>query len=303
MTLHRAFGLIAVFVIFTGCDGSPTAPQDPASDGTSPPTQATPANISATLTILDANTTPLVASSTSAIRNVIPGPTQLLMRAVGRIAWSNTGGTGARLFDPELEFQHEGGRIFTQPVDLGLDNLVPAFGVRSEDFIYYWSNEDAATAMGPIVNLGLRYDHQEEGSSTRVAGTAGPVDVDGSLLGRDTRGCVENPFTLCVVNARFAVEVNWLDGDSSGRATVTASTVNTGTFRFSESGSDDLSVELLDRCSTNSHFWVFVSATTGVEFTMTVTDTQTGTARDYTNPFPGVVPPAITDTEAFATCP
>lgn len=48
--------------------------------------------------------------------------------------------------------------------------------------------------------------------------------------------------------------------------------------------------------------WVLAAATTNVEYTLTVTDTQTDEERVYGNPL-GVQSPAITDTSAFATCP
>ena len=47
---------------------------------------------------------------------------------------------------------------------------------------------------------------------------------------------------------------------------------------------------------------MFANATTNVEFTVTVTDTDTGVSKEYFNPL-GTPAQAITDTQAFATCP
>jgi hypothetical protein len=47
---------------------------------------------------------------------------------------------------------------------------------------------------------------------------------------------------------------------------------------------------------------VFAGGLTNVEFTVRVTDTQTGLGRSYSNPL-GQPPGAVTDTEAFATRP
>ncbi len=61
-------------------------------------------------------------------------------------------------------------------------------------------------------------------------------------------------------------------------------------------------IKVLDGCDITNHFWVFFAATTNVEYTVHVTDTDTGAVQQYFNPL-GVAPPAITDTMAFATCP
>ena len=49
-------------------------------------------------------------------------------------------------------------------------------------------------------------------------------------------------------------------------------------------------------------FWLFACAQTNVEYTLTVTDTETGEIRTYDNAL-GQASPAIQDTSAFATCP
>ena len=59
---------------------------------------------------------------------------------------------------------------------------------------------------------------------------------------------------------------------------------------------------MTDRCGEFDRFWVFAAASTNVEFTLTVTDTQENVTKTYFNPL-GTVPDAITDTQAFATCP
>ena len=61
-------------------------------------------------------------------------------------------------------------------------------------------------------------------------------------------------------------------------------------------------MQLLDKCTFNDHFWVFCGGTTNVEFTLTVTDTQTSQTKSYFNPL-GMPAAPITDTSAFATCP
>ena len=47
---------------------------------------------------------------------------------------------------------------------------------------------------------------------------------------------------------------------------------------------------------------MFYAATTNVEFTVTVTDTQTGAVKQYKNKLGQAAAPVL-DTAAFATCP
>ena len=66
----------------------------------------------------------------------------------------------------------------------------------------------------------------------------------------------------------------------------------------------EIQMKILNGCGINNHFWVFAAAATDVEYTLTVTDTATGSSRAYgSNPFLGQPAEPITDTLAFATCP
>jgi hypothetical protein len=47
---------------------------------------------------------------------------------------------------------------------------------------------------------------------------------------------------------------------------------------------------------------VFAAATTNVEYTLTVTDTRTSVSKVYMNEL-GQPAAAVTDTQAFSTCP
>ncbi len=64
----------------------------------------------------------------------------------------------------------------------------------------------------------------------------------------------------------------------------------------------EMLIKVLDGCDYNDRYWVFFAATTDVELTLTVTDTDTGEVRVYTNDL-GHPADAVTDTDAFATCP
>lgn len=77
---------------------------------------------------------------------------------------------------------------------------------------------------------------------------------------------------------------------------------DSGIFYFFDPDNWEKLVKVLDACSFSNHFWVFYAATTNVEFTLTVTDAQTGMVRAYGNPQAMAAAP-IQDTQAFATCP
>lgn len=116
-------------------------------------------------------------------------------------------------------------------------------------------------------------------------------------------GCAPGNDSLCLSRKRFRAEVTWRDsrnGTGHGRAVPLAAD-NSGLFWFFDPNNLEMLVKVLDGCGANNRFWVFAAATTNVEYTLRITDTETGLERQYTNPL-GVASPAITDTDAFATC-
>ncbi len=125
-------------------------------------------------------------------------------------------------------------------------------------------------------------------------------EIGGNING-PCGGTVAN--NLCINNDRFKVTVNWTDfQDNKGNAVPSEINDNSGLFFFFSAANWELMIKVLDGCAANEHFWVFAAATTNVEYTLTVTDTQSNTVKEYSNPL-GQVSPAITDTSAFATCP
>lgn len=116
--------------------------------------------------------------------------------------------------------------------------------------------------------------------------------------------CVPDDSTFCLLDGRFAVEVSWrrFNGTTGIGQRVTGSD-NSGLFYFFGPDNWEMLVKMVDACSSNSnHFWVFAAATTNVEYTLRVTDTEAGRSVSYFNPL-GTSAAAITDTQAFATCP
>ncbi len=138
------------------------------------------------------------------------------------------------------------------------------------------------------------------------AGNVGPSSarVEVTTAGEATSGCVEDDQTLCLNQDRFRVEVSWRNfKDETGEGQVApAHSADSGLFWFFDAANWEMLVKVLDGCSVNGHYWVFAAATTNVEYTLTVTDTETGQVQSYFNKL-GVSSPAITDSSAFATCP
>ena len=63
-------------------------------------------------------------------------------------------------------------------------------------------------------------------------------------------------------------------------------------------------IKVVDGCNVPglNAYWVFFSATTNVDFTLTVTDTQTGVSKQYRNPL-GLAAAPIQDVSTFRACP
>ncbi len=120
----------------------------------------------------------------------------------------------------------------------------------------------------------------------------------------DNEPCQPSQTRLCLNQGRFAAEVAWRDfaGNTGSGQVEPLDSDDSGLLWFFDSDNLEMLVKVLDGCSITNHFWVFAAATTDVEYTLTVTDKMTGATSVYTNPL-GVSSAAITDTEAFATCP
>jgi len=113
--------------------------------------------------------------------------------------------------------------------------------------------------------------------------------------------CQASAERLCLNNNRFAVEVAWKDFQNhtgKGKATpLTGGNGETGAFWFFDAANIELVVKALDGRPSNGKFWLFYGALSNVEYTLTVTDTQTGTIRTYRNPSGRFA--SVADTSAF----
>jgi len=103
--------------------------------------------------------------------------------------------------------------------------------------------------------------------------------------------------------SRFKVQTQWTTSDAqTGAGQAIALTDDTGYFWFFGANSVEIVVKVVNGCIVNSNYWVFAGGLTNVNVVMTITDTQTGAVRTYTNT-QGVAFRPIQDTSAFASCP
>lgn len=117
--------------------------------------------------------------------------------------------------------------------------------------------------------------------------------------------CAPSAVASCLANDRFKVRTFWRTnlGTRNSALVTPFDSDNSGLFYFFNPNNTEMLLKVLNACSLNPpRYWVFSAATTNVEFTLTVTDTQSQQVRTYFNPLGNPAQP-IQDTSAFATCP
>jgi hypothetical protein len=115
----------------------------------------------------------------------------------------------------------------------------------------------------------------------------------------DLPPCPPSNTALCLNGNRFRVEVEWrsYNDGSTGVGQAVYLTGDTGYFWFFSAANVELVVKVLDGRPVNNHFWVFYGALSDVEYTLTVTDTESGQVKTYFNPPHNLA--SVADTTAF----
>ncbi|HYX25112.1 MAG TPA: hypothetical protein VFC23_13245, partial [Thermoanaerobaculia bacterium] len=125
------------------------------------------------------------------------------------------------------------------------------------------------------------------GRAASLQATAGELSDIGDL-GATTAAataCAAGPTALCLSASRFRVELAWNDGRGhSGAGQAVPLSGDTGYFWFTSANNVEVIVKVLDARPVNNRFWVFFGALSNLEYTLTVTDTQTGFVKKYHNP-------------------
>jgi hypothetical protein len=98
--------------------------------------------------------------------------------------------------------------------------------------------------------------------------------------------CLGDATTLCLNNGRFQVRVVFSApslGILNGNAQAVSLTSDTGYLWFFSSNNIELVIKVVDGRTFNGFFWVFYGALSDVEYTITVTDSETGAVKTYAN--------------------
>ena len=115
--------------------------------------------------------------------------------------------------------------------------------------------------------------------------------------------CAPSATVACLNGNRFGVRIDWKrSGGETGQGKTINVTDSSVLFWFFGPDNIEVLVKVLNGCPVSNTYWVFSAAATDVEYTITVTDTLTGTTKSYFHAG-GSAAPAVTDTNAFATCP
>ncbi len=154
-----------------------------------------------------------------------------------------------------------------------------------------------------ITTNGSTYLIEATGEVSRGPDERNEAGLPAEFLVNETGSCASNDTTMCLNGNRFQVELDWRSsgGNTGVGRVVPAGSEDSGLFWFFHPENWEMLLKVLDGCNQNGHFWVFAAATTNVEYTLRITDTETGTLKEYFNP-QGRSAPAVTDTRAFATC-
>ncbi len=116
--------------------------------------------------------------------------------------------------------------------------------------------------------------------------------------------CLSGEQNLCLMGARFRVEVDWInqhDGGTTGAGNSVVETDQSGAFYFFARDNPELVVKMIDGRALNAKFWVFWGGLTDLEYNIRITDTQTDVVKIFHHP-PGVYAGGA-DTSAFGDTP
>lgn len=117
-------------------------------------------------------------------------------------------------------------------------------------------------------------------------------------------GCAPDATVLCLHGGRFRAEVEWRTASGAhGPGIVAQKTDLAGLFYFFAPANLEILLKTVNACREPFNaYWVFLSATTNVEFELTLTDMKSGQVKSYRNPLGRAARPVI-DLTTFADCP
>jgi hypothetical protein len=148
----------------------------------------------------------------------------------------------------------------------------------------------------PLVGPGLRSELPTFEQPAALPPIFDFVQVNASLA------CTATATALCLADGRFQVEVDWeTPSGDTGVGRRGNLTDDTGYFWFFNPENIELVLKVLDGRSITGAWWVFYGALSNVEYTIRVTDMQTGAVKTYFNPQGNLA--SVADTSAFPEAP
>jgi hypothetical protein len=147
-------------------------------------------------------------------------------------------------------------------------------------------------------------ERKQQGTSSAYlyAVTPDPPAIHVYEFSTQSSGCVPSATRLCLNDGRFAVEASYTTTQGGPeQAAAVPVTADTGYLTFFDPDNVEVMVKVLNACGINQSYWVFAAGLTDVQVEMTVTDTETGEVRTYSNRLGEAFQP-ILDTSAFAGC-
>lgn len=184
------------------------------------------------------------------------------------------------------------------------------FGGGLSDLQYSVEFTDTATgarktwlhAEGPVASFAdtSAFQGSDSVGVTRQPRTAetGTLDIRRRESAGSAVPCATSETAVCIGD-RFLVEARWRAPDGGAPAVARAANMfrDDAAFWFFGPSNVELEVKLVDGRGLNGKFWIFCGSLTNVEFTLTVTDTQTGAVKTYFSPQGQLA--SIADTSAF----
>lgn len=158
-----------------------------------------------------------------------------------------------------------------------------------------WDFGDGSTASGQVVT----HAFLALGSPNVALNVTNSYGTSGAAIGFT----VLDASVLYLGNRRYEVRAAWSSSrqGTSGTGTAVNLTSDTGYFWFFSPSNLEVVAKVLDACAGDGYIWVFAGGLTNLHVDLTVTDTQTGAVKTYTNTEDTPFAP-IQDTR-FEACP
>ena len=181
-----------------------------------------------------------------------------------------------------------------------LDHTVTFISAEAHAASWAWDFGDGSTASGAAVTHKFETVGSPNVTLTVTGDGTNTIGTSGAAIGFN----VQDPAVLYLgPNGRYQVRAIWSSTaqSTSGVGTGINLTTDTGYFWFFSPSNLEVVAKVLDACSVDGNIWAFAGGLTNLHVELTVTDSQTGATKTYTNP-EGTAFAPIQDTQ-FETCP